>query len=161
MESEAKIVPVRINFINLFIIFIFISNIKIVIKLGELSYQQTKNTIPNWLQFKINQFILNNTENYDSACKSFTHKIENTEIYNTPNNMNSIDSLSMMNIDDLEKKDNLTTDSNNKKVSIFAVDHLKYKGLERIFDAEKIEKLEKLDSRTRNVFVNFDKKMFH
>ena len=160
MELEVIIVLVSINFIFFIKLKIYLKQY-LVIKLGEISYQQTKKTIPNWLQFRINQFILNNTEEYESICKYFNDKIEYTNIYNTPNNLNSIDSLSFLNIDDLEKNENFTKDRNNRQVSIFAVDHLKYKGLERIYDASKIEKLEKLDSRTRNVFVGFEKKMFH
>ncbi len=74
------------------------------------------------LQDKINQYILNNTDNYNKVDYPETCDIR--EIY---------------------------TENENRINSVFAIDHMKYKGLEKYYD---VRLLEQISSHKRSGFIH-------
>lgn len=115
--------------------------IVIAIKLGEFTYFRTGCKIPDWLQFKVNQYILNNTEKYNSEIAP-AKNINLASIYNRPNDSNG--AFSKNNNSELNLFDNY---------SIFAVDHLKFNGLE-IKNMDSLTKVNFINSKTKHEFIN-------
>ena len=62
------------------------------------------------------------------------------KIYNPPNERNSVEYRKL----NSQLKE-------EKEMSVFAVDHLKYRGLERVYGAEKLKNLERLISQSKDV----------
>ena len=77
--------------------------------------------LPFVLQIKINQYILNNTVSYNSI--DYPESCDIREIY---------------------------TEKENKINSVFAVDHMKYEGLEKHYD---IKLLEQISSHKRSGYI--------
>lgn len=97
--------------------------------------------IPDWLQFKVNQYILNNTKKYNSEIAP-SKNMNLASIYNRPNSSNSAF------LKNGSQESNLFGE-----YSIFAVDHLKYKGLE-IKNIESLMRVNVINSKTKHEFVS-------
>ena len=80
--------------------------------------------VPDWLQYRVNQYILNNNEDYNS--KFIFHTESNTvSIYNKPNKENNA----------------FVRDNPDEELSVFAIDYMNYKGIERLFKTGHIKRL--------------------
>lgn len=89
------------------------------VKAGELIYSLINKVLPEGLQHMINQYILKNTQDYNKTDYPF-----------------AIDNL------------NIFTPNDKPNPSVYAIDHMKYGGLERYFDTERIEKAISLSKTT-------------
>ena len=95
-----------------------------MIRSGEYIINKIKNIIPDSLQYKVNQFILNNTIDYNNTY--VIHKeTNNLSIYNTPNSENNA----------------YIRNNPDKELSPFAIDYMNFNGLEKVFKTGHIKKL--------------------
>ena len=83
-----------------------------------------KYIVPDSLQYKVNQFILNNTIDYNSTYV-IHREINNLSIYNKPNSENNA----------------YIRNNPEKELSPFAIDYMNYNGLEKVFNTGNIKKL--------------------
>eukprot|EP00340_Litonotus_pictus_P000746 CAMPEP_0170524670 /NCGR_PEP_ID=MMETSP0209-20121228/10162_1 /TAXON_ID=665100 ORGANISM="Litonotus pictus, Strain P1" /NCGR_SAMPLE_ID=MMETSP0209 /ASSEMBLY_ACC=CAM_ASM_000301 /LENGTH=1368 /DNA_ID=CAMNT_0010813517 /DNA_START=24 /DNA_END=4130 /DNA_ORIENTATION=+ len=141
---QEKIPYIDLSLANQMILFGVTNDSPSAIKLGEYTYTQVGGKIPDWLQFKVNQYILNNGVKYNSAI-SPVKNMNLASIYNKPNADNSVESVS----------EELSEEEKIGNSSIYVVDHLKLKGLEKKY-ARQLDKIERINSMTKQKLLTFN-----